>query len=97
MFVGSVAVAAVLLVADDSPVTSGSLDVQLAKHNPIATNKAMDVFVLRQLPLLKHLSTVAHGGGGSAVFGRRSYPRPAQTAEEFWREYDAKQKPTPKK
>jgi serine/threonine protein kinase/Leucine-rich repeat (LRR) protein len=59
---------------------------------------AKDVSILRHLPRLKRLSGSMVGGGSSLIFGNpSSFPLPMQTAENFWREYDAKQSPAPKK
>jgi serine/threonine protein kinase/Leucine-rich repeat (LRR) protein len=45
---------------------------------------------LRHLPRLKRLSTTYQGGGGSSIFSPNSYARPLHSAEDFWREHDAK-------
>lgn len=58
---------------------------------------AKDVSVIRHLPKLERLSTIAQGGGSSLVFDpATAFHRPKHTAEDFWREYDAK-KPAKKK
>ncbi|NBR84491.1 MAG: hypothetical protein EBT61_03160 [Verrucomicrobia bacterium] len=63
----------------------------------ILPGNVKDVSVLRHLPKLKRLSPVPVGGGGSPVFAPATgYPHPKQTAEDFWREYDARPKPAGK-
>jgi serine/threonine protein kinase len=49
----------------------------------------IDVSVLRKLPKLIAISTRAVAGGPKPGGGIRG-PKPAQTAEEFWKQYDAK-------
>ena len=65
----------------------------------IVPEAAKDVSVLRHLPKLKRISTTGVGGGFSVVVGRNAgkHIQPKDTAEDFWREYDAKQKPADKK
>ncbi len=48
----------------------------------------LDLTPLRHLPKLRRLSTRSSG--------LDKMPPPAQTAEEFWKEYDAQPKPTRK-